>query len=42
MDYLEPEPGFYESIGYGQYEKKFIHNATVSMLNIKIYNSKAI
>ena len=34
MNNLEPEPGFYEGNGYGEYEKKFLHHATVSMLKI--------
>ena len=35
MDNLEPYPGFYAENGYGEYEKKFICCATVSMLKIK-------
>ena len=32
MENLEPEPGFYDLYGYGEYEKQFLHHATVSML----------
>ena len=32
MENLEPYPGFYDGRGYGEYEKQFLHNATVSML----------
>ena len=42
MDKLEPEPGFYDRNGYGEYEYKLIYHATVSMVNIYIYNSKVI
>ena len=38
MDSLEPYQGFYEKQGYGEYEKHFLHHATVSMLKIYIYN----
>ena len=34
MDNLEPELGFYDVNGYGEFEKHFLHHATVSMLNI--------
>ena len=34
MDKLEPEPGFYDRNGYGEYEKQLLHHATVSMLII--------
>ena len=33
MDNLEPRPKFYAKYRYGEYEKKLIHYATVSMLN---------
>ena len=36
---LEPEPGFYHKYGYGEFEKRFLHYVTVSMLNTYIYNS---
>ena len=36
---LEPYKGFYDKKGYGEIEKHFLHHATVSMLNIYIYNS---
>ena len=39
MDNLEPYPGFYDDNEYGEYEKHFLHHATVSMLNVYIYNS---
>ena len=32
MENLEPYPGFYDEKGYGEYEKQFLHYATVSML----------
>ena len=32
MEILEPYPGFYDLRGYGEYEKQFLHHATVSML----------
>ena len=38
MENLEPYQGFYDKKGYGQYEKRFLHYATVSMVNI-VYNS---
>ena len=34
MEGLEPWTGFYAEKQYGEYEKKFLHHATVSMLNI--------
>ena len=39
---LEPAPGFYENYGYREYEKKFLHHATVSILNIFTYNINVI
>ena len=42
MSNLEPEPGFYNENGYGEVEKHFLHYATVSMLNIYIYNIQVI
>ena len=36
MDNLEPEEGFYDKNEYGEYEKQWLHHATVSMLNIYI------
>ena len=42
MDNLEPEPGFYVNYEYGEYEKHFLHYATVSMLNIYVSNSQVI
>ena len=42
MSNLEPEPGFYNENGYGEVEKHFLHYATVSMLNIYIYNNQVI
>ena len=33
MDNLEPDPGFYDRNGYGDYEYKLIYHGTVSMLN---------
>ena len=39
MENLKPEPGFYDKRGYGEFEKRFLHYATVSMLNTFIYNS---
>ena len=32
MDNLEPYPGFYDDNEYGEYEKHFLHHATVSVL----------
>ena len=40
MENLEPEPGFYDRRGYGDNEKHLLHHATVSVLNINIYNSQ--
>ena len=34
MENLEPYPGFYDLRGYGEYEKQFLHHATVSMLKL--------
>ena len=42
MDNLEPEPGFYESNGYGVYGKHLLHHATVSILYIYIYSNDVI
>ena len=42
MDNLEPEPHFYHDNEYEEYEKHFLHHATVSMLNILINNSDVI
>ena len=42
MDNLEPAPGFYESNRYGEYKKKLLLHATVSMLNIYTYNINII
>ena len=42
MESLEPEPGFYDKNGYGEYEKQFLHYATVSMLNISVCNNSVI
>ena len=42
MDNLEPYPGFYDQNGYGEYERQFLHHATVSMLNIYIYKDKVV
>ena len=39
MDILER---IYDENGYGEFEKHFIHHATVSTQNIWIYNSQAI
>ena len=39
MENLEPEPGFYDLYGYGDNEKYLLHDATVSLLNIYIYNN---
>ena len=39
MHNLEPFQGFYKRNEYGEYEKKFIHHATVSMLNILTCNN---
>ena len=39
MDNLEPEPGFYDENGYEEDKKYLLHYATVSMLNIRIYNN---
>ena len=39
MDNLEPYQGFYAKKGYGEYEKHFLHHATVSMLNIYIFDN---
>ena len=40
MDNLEPQPGFYNKRGYGEFEKHYLHHATVSVLNI--HNSQVI
>ena len=42
MENLEPYSGFYAENRYGEYEKRFIHYATVSMLNNYIYNNQVI
>ena len=42
MEELEPTPGFYAQNGYGDYEKLFLHHATVSMLNIYVYINDVI
>ena len=42
MDKLEPEPGFYDKNGYGEYEKQLLHHSTVSMLNILINSNDVI
>ena len=34
MDNLEPYRGFYNEREYGEYEKHFLHHATVSVLFI--------
>ena len=34
MENLELEPGFYNKRGYGEFEKHYLHHATVSVLNI--------
>ena len=40
MENLEPYPGFYDEKQYGEYEKQFLHYATVSMQNIFVYKTK--
>ena len=42
MDNLEPVKGFYESRGYGAYEKHLLHHATVRILYINIYTNDVI
>ena len=42
MENLEPMPGFYESRGYGSYEKHLLHHATVSKLYIYIYTNDVL
>ena len=42
MENLEPYPGFYDEKQYGEYEKQFLHYATVSMQNIFVYEIKVI
>ena len=42
MENLEPYPGFYDEKQYGEYEKQFLHYATVSMQNIFVYKIKVI
>ena len=42
MENLEQEPGFYDNRWYGEFEKHLLHHATVSVLNINIYNSQVI
>ena len=42
MEGLESWTGFYAEKQYGDYEKKFLHHATVSMLNIYIYKDKVV
>ena len=37
MDELEPRPNFYAENGYGEYEKKLLHYATVSILSILFF-----
>ena len=32
MENLELEPGFYNKRGYGEFEKHYLHHATVSVL----------
>ena len=39
MDNLEPYSDYYAKRGYGEYEKHFLHHATVSMLNIYIFDN---
>ena len=34
MDDLEPRPNFYAENGYGDYIKKLLHYATVSILTV--------
>ena len=34
MDNLQPNQDIYAEFGYKEYEKYFLHHATVSMLNI--------
>ena len=42
MDNLEPELGFYERNKYGEYEKRFLHYATVSLFYVLTYNNDLI
>ena len=42
MDNLEPEPGFYESNGYGIYQKFLLYQAKVSILHFYIYSNDVI
>ena len=35
MENLELEPGFYNKRGYGEFEKHYLHHATVSLLKIQ-------
>ena len=37
MDDLEPTANFYAENGYGEYEKKLLHYATVSILTIYLF-----
>ena len=37
MDDLEPRPYFYAENEYGEYEKKLLHYATVSILSILFF-----
>ena len=42
MDNLEPEPGFYDKRGYGEFEKHLLHHAAVSVLNIYLHNIQVL
>ena len=37
MDDLEPTANFYAENGYGEYEKKLLYYATVSILTIYLF-----
>ena len=39
---METLERIYNENGYGEYEKQFLHHATVSLLNIYYYNSQVI
>ena len=42
MDSSEPELGFHDIVGIGEFEKQLLYHATVSVLNINIHNSQVI